>query len=187
MLNPEDAKQAVRAYRECAGNAVATLEAMLGRLDELNAPGVTDVAQEVRDRTAKLIAQADSLCSMVQSTSDLYGSSGTDIAQIFKAAVSSAGQGPSARPARGVTVQMPLAGNDFKDFKDFKDRFADFVSHMGQADQVCKPLKQSWQSRGESGMLAADEYQRSWVQLVNGAVELSQTIDKLSRAIANDG
>jgi len=65
---------------------------------------------------------------------------------------------------------------------DLKDRFAEFVTQMGQADQVGKPLKQSWAA---SGGTAAEEYQRSWVQIVNGAVELSQTIDKLSRAVAD--
>ena len=46
---------------------------------------------------------------------------------------------------------------------------------------MCKPLKQSW---GESGSAAAADYQTSWSQIVTGAVELSQTIDRLSRAVA---
>lgn len=64
---------------------------------------------------------------------------------------------------------------------NLKARSADFVRHMGDADRMCKPLKQSW---GESGSAAAGEYQTSWTQIVNGAVELSQTIDRLSRAVA---
>lgn len=66
--------------------------------------------------------------------------------------------------------------------KDLKARFAEFVTHMGQADQVGKPLKRSW---AESDSAAAGEYQRLWVQMVNEAVELSQTIDQLGRAVAD--
>lgn len=64
--------------------------------------------------------------------------------------------------------------------KNLKDKSADFVSHMAEADNMCKPLKRSWV---ESDSTAAEAYQRSWVEIVNGAVELSQTIDRLSRAV----
>jgi uncharacterized protein YukE len=65
---------------------------------------------------------------------------------------------------------------------NLKARSADFVTHMGKADQMAKPLKASWVESEHS--LAGEAYQNTWVQIVNGAVELSQTIDKLARAIA---
>lgn len=61
-----------------------------------------------------------------------------------------------------------------------KDSFDDFVSQMGQADRVCQPLKDMWGSK------IADDYQKAWIRLVNSAVELSQAIDRLSRAIPPD-
>jgi uncharacterized protein YukE len=63
---------------------------------------------------------------------------------------------------------------------NLKARSADFQQHMGQADQMAKPLKQSWV---ESDSVAGEAYQNTWVQIVNGAVELSGTIDRLSRAV----
>jgi uncharacterized protein YukE len=64
---------------------------------------------------------------------------------------------------------------------NLKKRSADFVTHMGNADIACKPLKQSWV---ESGSDAAGAYQENWVLIVNGAVDLSRTIDRLSKAVA---
>jgi len=64
---------------------------------------------------------------------------------------------------------------------NLKARSGNFVTHMGDADQACGPLKQSW---GESDSEAAERYQASWAKIVSGAVELSQTIDRLGRAVS---
>ncbi|HZM74256.1 MAG TPA: hypothetical protein VFC19_00930 [Candidatus Limnocylindrales bacterium] len=86
LLSAEDAKRAVKAYLENAGNATATLKAMLGRVDELiskQPDGLEGIAEELKTRITQLIVQVDSLSLMVQSTNDKYGSSGTDIAHTF--------------------------------------------------------------------------------------------------------
>jgi len=94
LLNPQDAKRAVMGYRECAGDATATLKAMLGQVDELvtkhagpQADGLKDIAEELKIRINRLIAQVDSLSSIVQSADRQYGPSDADIAQTFKTTI----------------------------------------------------------------------------------------------------
>lgn len=94
LLNPEDARRAVNGYKDCAGNATATLKTMLSQVDDLmtkyaglQADSLRNVADELKIRINKLIAQVDNLSSVVQSTADTYGSSDADIAQSFKTAV----------------------------------------------------------------------------------------------------
>lgn len=79
-------------------------------------------------------------------------------------------------PIIQINFPMLLQATD-----NLKAGSADFQRHMGQADRMAKPLKMSWV---ESDSIAGEAYQTTWLQIVNGAVELSQTIDRLSRAVA---
>lgn len=106
LLNPQDAKRAVTGYTECAGHATATLKSMLSRVDEFMAEhaqsqadgpsdigDIADIAEELKVRISRLIAQVDGLSSIVQSTDGHYGVSDADIAQIFKTAMNAGDPG----------------------------------------------------------------------------------------------
>lgn len=142
----EEVKRAVKGYAERSGKAAAALEAMLGQ-------GEHDA------RIEALMAQVAELCAQVRAMADRHGPSGADIAQSFKAAVSSRGAAPA--PPEPVRARVVAS--------DLKDRFAEFVSYMGQADRCARPLTR-----------AGGDYHRLWVRLVNDSVGLFHALDRVS-------
>lgn len=143
-LTAGEATRAVKGYAERAGKATTALNAMLGRAG-LDA------------RIEALLAQVAELCTLVRALADRYGSSDADIAQTFKAAISSRGAlPPPAEPAETKAV-------------DLKDSFAEFVGYLGQADRCGKPLTR-----------ACDDYHRLWIRMVNDSVELFHALDRVS-------